>query len=36
MLPSLGCQAVNSQKLRAVKIETAAAIIIETVNAEPA
>ncbi len=36
MLPSFGCQAVSSAKLKAVARETAAASSIETTRADPA
>ena len=36
MLPSFGCHAVSSAKLKAVNMEIAAAISIETMRAEPA
>ena len=36
MLPSFGCHAVSSAKLKAVNMEIIAAISIETIRAEPA
>jgi len=36
MLPSLGCQAVSSAKLKAVRRDMSAAMSMETTRAEPA